>query len=176
VHKGSTQTNKKIKIGFKKKGAKKPKCALVWRTGLSGVPPDSVRCTRTVKVRTRHLRVSVVALRYNSLDCPVHQAEQRLSSATVDCTVPWQRYNTRQKSEAHRIVNSTCPVPQEDKAPTVICVRTLMVGWRGWHTGQCPVRPSTVATPTVVLVVEGYKYPQTTSTQTIQAFITLHSI
>jgi hypothetical protein len=23
-----------------------PKCALVWRTGLSGVPPDSVRCTR----------------------------------------------------------------------------------------------------------------------------------
>jgi hypothetical protein len=42
VHKGSTQTNKKIKLGFKKKGAKKPKCALVWRTGLSGVPPDSV--------------------------------------------------------------------------------------------------------------------------------------
>jgi hypothetical protein len=23
-----------------------PKCALVWRTGLSGAPPDSVRCTR----------------------------------------------------------------------------------------------------------------------------------
>jgi hypothetical protein len=23
-----------------------PKCPLVWRTGLSGVPPDSVRCTR----------------------------------------------------------------------------------------------------------------------------------
>jgi hypothetical protein len=23
-----------------------PKCDLVWRTGLSGVPPDSVRCTR----------------------------------------------------------------------------------------------------------------------------------
>jgi hypothetical protein len=23
-----------------------PKCALVWRTGLSGVPPDSVRYTR----------------------------------------------------------------------------------------------------------------------------------
>jgi hypothetical protein len=38
VHKGSTQTNKKIKLGFKKKGAKKPKCALVWRTGLSGAP------------------------------------------------------------------------------------------------------------------------------------------
>jgi hypothetical protein len=23
-----------------------PKAVLVWRTGLSGVPPDSVRCTR----------------------------------------------------------------------------------------------------------------------------------
>jgi hypothetical protein len=27
-------------------------------------------------------------------------------------------------------------------------------------TPDCPVRPSTAATPTVVLVVEGYKYPQ----------------
>jgi hypothetical protein len=44
--KGSTQTNKKIKLGFKFKEQKKPKCALVWHTGLSGVPPDSVRCTR----------------------------------------------------------------------------------------------------------------------------------
>jgi hypothetical protein len=34
------------KKGFKKKAAKQPKAALVWRTGLSGVPPDSVRCTR----------------------------------------------------------------------------------------------------------------------------------
>jgi hypothetical protein len=25
-----------------------PKAALVWRTGLSGVPPDSVRCTREI--------------------------------------------------------------------------------------------------------------------------------
>jgi hypothetical protein len=30
------------------KGAKQPKAALVWRTGLSGVPPDSVRCTREI--------------------------------------------------------------------------------------------------------------------------------
>jgi hypothetical protein len=42
MHKGSTQTNKKIKLGFKKKGAKKPKCALVWHTGQCPV------CHRTV--------------------------------------------------------------------------------------------------------------------------------
>jgi hypothetical protein len=38
VHKGSTQTNKKIKLGFKKKEQKKPKSSLVWHTGLSGAP------------------------------------------------------------------------------------------------------------------------------------------
>jgi hypothetical protein len=60
VHKGSTQTNKISKLGFKSKGAKEPKGAMVWRTGLSGMPPDSVRCTRTVQLQTRHLRVSQV--------------------------------------------------------------------------------------------------------------------
>jgi hypothetical protein len=32
--------------GSNKKSKRQPKTALVWRTGLSGVPPDSVRCTR----------------------------------------------------------------------------------------------------------------------------------
>jgi hypothetical protein len=32
--------------GSNKKEQRQPKDALVWRTGLSGVPPDSVRCTR----------------------------------------------------------------------------------------------------------------------------------
>jgi hypothetical protein len=31
---------------------------------------------------------------------------------------------------------------------------------------DCPVRPWTAATPTVVLVVEGYKHPPTTTTPT----------
>jgi hypothetical protein len=43
-------------------------------------------------------------------------------------------------------------------------------------TPDCPVRPSTAATPNGCLVVEGYKYPSTTSTPTIQAFNTLNSI
>jgi hypothetical protein len=50
VHKGSTQTNKKIKLGFKRKEQKKPKITLVWHTGLSSVPPDSVWCTRVVRL------------------------------------------------------------------------------------------------------------------------------
>jgi hypothetical protein len=37
---------KRPRKGSNKKSKRQPKCALVWRTGLSGVPPDSVRCTR----------------------------------------------------------------------------------------------------------------------------------
>jgi transposase InsO family protein len=58
-------------------------------------------------------------------------------------------------------------------------------GWVTWRrTGQCPVahrtvsggapycpvRPSTTAFPNDHLVVEGYKYPPTTTTPSIQAF------
>jgi hypothetical protein len=71
--KGSTQTNKKIKSGFKIKEQKKQKRTLVSRTGLSDVPPDSVVCTRVDRLQTLHLRVSEAALRYNSPDCLVHQ-------------------------------------------------------------------------------------------------------
>jgi hypothetical protein len=166
VHKGSTQTNKKVKLGFKRKEQNKPKGALVWRTGLSGVPPDSVRCTRTVQLWTNHLRVSPAPLCYNSPDCPVHQAEQRLSSATVDCTVPWQRYSTwqesEQKSEAHRTVNSACPVRHRTglsgatrRQSSNGRLRLNPNGWVTWlahwtvsgGAPDCRVRPSTAATP-----------------------------
>jgi hypothetical protein len=33
-------------MGSNKESKRQSKCALVWRTGLSGAPPDSVRCTR----------------------------------------------------------------------------------------------------------------------------------
>ena len=57
MHKSSTQTNKRLKLGFNIKRAKKP----------------SVQCTRTVQSPNNHSRVSTSALRYNSPDCPVHQ-------------------------------------------------------------------------------------------------------
>jgi hypothetical protein len=43
--------NKPIKgprKGSNKESKRHPKGTLVWRTGLSGVPPDSVRCTRAL--------------------------------------------------------------------------------------------------------------------------------
>jgi hypothetical protein len=37
---------KRLRKDSKIESKSQPKCALVWRTGLSDVPPDSVRCTR----------------------------------------------------------------------------------------------------------------------------------
>jgi hypothetical protein len=63
-----------------------------------------------------------------------------------------------------------CPVPQDVRAPTVETVRTLTVGWRGWRTGQCPVRPSTTALSNSCFGGWGYKYSPTTTNQGIQVF------
>jgi hypothetical protein len=40
---------KRLRKGSNKESKRQPKGTLVWRTGLSGVPPDSVRCTRTLE-------------------------------------------------------------------------------------------------------------------------------
>jgi hypothetical protein len=143
VPKVQLKTNTKIKKGSKRKEHRKLKCSLVWRTGLSGVPPDSVRCTREDRFQTLHLRVSQAHLRYNSPNCPVcHQTVRCASGATVICaqrstlTVNSAEQYTRQKSEqlvkgapdcpvSHRTVRCRtglsgvapdCPVPHEDKA------------------------------------------------------------
>jgi hypothetical protein len=104
-----------------KQRSKETKSALVWRTGLSGVPPDSVRCTSTVQSQTSHSRV---LLRYNLPDCPMcHrtvrytsgvttiQRNGRLQRTPCNATVREQcAQKSEQLSEAHQTVNSACPV------------------------------------------------------------------
>jgi hypothetical protein len=73
------------------------------------VPPDSVRCTRTVQLRTSHLRVSEAALRYNSPDCPV-------CHRTVRCTKRsngYQRNGRLQRTPANAIVRGQCTQKSE---------------------------------------------------------------
>jgi hypothetical protein len=93
------------------------KVALVWRTGQSGVPPDSVRCTRELNSKLATFGNSGRPLRYNSPDCPVCQAEQRLQAPTIICnaTVNSEQCNCARRSQskrqkAHRTVNRTCPM------------------------------------------------------------------
>jgi hypothetical protein len=121
VHKGSIQTNKRSKLGFKSKGAKNQ------RVPWSGAP-----------------------------DCPV----------------------------CHRTV-SGAPGPYNSKLATLGFLRPRSNGrlrpnpngwvtWLAHRTVRCAHRQQ--PNPNGCLVVEGYKYPSTTSTPTIQSFITLHSI
>jgi hypothetical protein len=48
------------------------------------MPPDSVRCTRTVQGSISHPRENAGALRYNSPDCLVSQRATAIQRATVD--------------------------------------------------------------------------------------------
>jgi hypothetical protein len=137
VHKGSTQTNKRSKLGFKRKEQKKPKSTLVWRTGLSGASGPYKSELATFGFLQRHS-----AIIHRTIRCPTGQsgapAEQRLFGATVNCTVPLKalqfmaevRAEIRGAPDSEQCLSGAapdCPVPPEVSAPTVDCVRTLMV-------------------------------------------------
>jgi hypothetical protein len=154
------------------------------------VPPDSVWCTRTVHDQTRQSRVSPAPLRYNSPDCPVHQQSndsfaQRSTAKAKETEL--QCANSERQSRA--VVRGTpdseqylsgaapdCLVPLEDKGSNGR-LRPNPNGWVTWlahRTVRCGHRQQPL--PNGCLVVEGYKYASTTSTPTIQAFHTFHSI
>jgi hypothetical protein len=109
VHKGSSKPIKILSWGSKRKEQKKPNSALVWRTGLSGAPPDSVWCTRTIQLRTLQLRVSSASLRYNSPDCLVAASQRngrlQRSPATLQCADSSRKSQSR-RQKAHLTVNS----------------------------------------------------------------------
>jgi hypothetical protein len=109
------------------------------------------------------------------------QAEQRLSSATVDCNGCLQRYSARTVCAEVRAVARgapdselclsgaapDCPVPLEDKISNgqKLPNPNSWVTWLAHRTVSggavdCPLRPSTAACPNGYVVVEGYKYPQ----------------
>jgi hypothetical protein len=120
-----------------------------WCTGLSGVPPDNVRCTRAVQVSTSYSRENAGAIHYNSLDCPVSQRATAIQHATVNfdsgnsvaqCTAEVRAA----KSEGTVLsgVAPDCPVPQEDKAPMVNFPPNPNSWVTWWRTGQrtVPIR------------------------------------
>jgi hypothetical protein len=96
-------------------------------------------------------------LRYNSPDCPVCHAEQRLTAPTVVC-----------KSE--QCVNSDCPVPHRTVRWSHMSElqRSNPNSWVTWLAHRtvfggapdCLVRPSTAASPNGHFGGWGYKYPQ----------------
>jgi hypothetical protein len=103
------------------------KCALVWRTGLSVVPPDSVRCTRdpnsellTFGKSGGQSAIIHRTVRCRTGQCPVAHRTVRCASGAT--TLPRQRsrattFNVCQSAQksgthekAHPTVYRTCPV------------------------------------------------------------------
>ena len=139
------------------------------------------------RLQSLHLRVSEVALRYNSPDCPVCQrsngSQTQRSTPTVACNVNSARTvrpKSEQRQKAHRTMNSDCPVRHR----TVWWPRLSELqrsnpnGWVTWLAHRtvsggaldCPVRPSTAAQPNGWFGGWGYKYPQPPPLQGIQVF------
>jgi hypothetical protein len=150
---------------------------------VSGVPPDSVRCTRVDRPQTLHLRVSPGALRYSSPNCPVwHQTVRctkrsngysrngRLHSALTELEFAAEvRAGTRGVPDSEQCLSGAapdCPVHQDVRAPTVETIKTLTVGNVAgapdsvrWRTGLSGAPIDRSPTPTVGFVVGAINAP-----------------
>jgi hypothetical protein len=148
---------KRPKMGSNKESWRHPKGTLVWRTGLSGVPPDSVRCTRELEAElaTFGKMGGRSAIIYGTVRCHTGlsgvPAEQRLLRANGRLQPHSMRYSTHQSQSMRswRTGQSTGPVwctTGQPSGPTSQSSngRTLTTCWRGWRTGQCPVAHRTV--------------------------------
>jgi hypothetical protein len=173
--------------GSNKKSKRQPKAALVWRTGLSNVPPDSVRCTRVDQLKLASFE------NLGSHSAIIHRTVRCASGATAICangrlqkyTMNSEQCNCARRSQsrrqkAHRTVNSDCPVhhrtvrwPHKSELQ-----RSNPNGWVTWlaHrtvSGGAPdwlVRHTTAAIPNGHFGGWGYKYPPTITLQGIQVF------
>jgi hypothetical protein len=187
---------KRSKLGFKRKKQKKPKRTLVWRTGLSGVPPDSVRCPGSYdfKLATFGFLESRSAIIHQTIQCASGAtAPAQRSTPTDTCksaTVRGQ-FAQSQSSRRRRTGQWTMPVrcgTGLSGAPRCQSSngrnRQNPNGWVTWLAHRtvsggapdCPVRPSTDNLPNGWIGDWGYKYPPTTTTPSIQVFQTSHSI
>jgi hypothetical protein len=94
---------KRPRKGFNKESKGQPKCALVWRTGLSGAPPDSVRCTTGLQAKLftfgkmqRRSAIIHRTVRCTTGQCPVPQGRATLNSPALGIR--------------SAIIHRTCPV------------------------------------------------------------------
>jgi hypothetical protein len=99
---------------------------------------------------TRYLQENQRALRYNSPDCPVCQWSNGYFACNGRLQPHSMRYSARQSQSTRswRTEQSTGPVrctTGQPRGPTSQSSngRTPTVCWRGWRTGQCPVRHAT---------------------------------
>jgi hypothetical protein len=177
VHNKPIQSQKK---GFKTKEQSIPKAALVWRTGLSGVPPDSVRCTREIDSKLASLgnlggRSAIIHRTVWCASGATATSRQRSSAENIKCATvrACARRSQSRRQKAHRTVYRTCPVhhrtvrwPQLSELQR--SERNGLVTWLAHRilsggAPDCPVRHTTEAFTNDHFGGWGYKYPPTTT-------------
>jgi hypothetical protein len=169
-----------------------PKCALVWRTGLSGVPPDSVRCTRepNSELATFGNSGSHSAIIHRTVRCSTElsgvPAEQQLLRANgrlqrtlnaLQCAPARAEVRTGAR---RRTGQSTGPVrwPRSQKFQrSNPNSRVMWLAHRTVSGGapDCPMRHATAASTNGSFGGWGYKYPQPPIIHCIQVF-SLHTL
>jgi hypothetical protein len=163
---------KRSRKGSNKESKRQPKCALVWRTGLSGVPPDSIWCTRELnsELLTFGNSGSRSAIIHRTVRCSTGlsgvPAEQRLLRANDRLQRAVNTLQCAQKSEqsqkAHRTLYRTCPVhhrtvrwPRRQKLQR--SNSNGRVTWLAHRTVRCAMRKQ--PPPTAHLVVGAINTP-----------------
>jgi hypothetical protein len=108
---------KSSRKGLKERSKRQPKAALVWCTGLSGVPPDSVRCTREnhSELLSFGFLGSHSAIIHRTVRCAKRsngcQRNGRVQRSADNSTVRGLRAQSQsRRQKPHRTANSTCPV------------------------------------------------------------------
>jgi hypothetical protein len=120
-----------------------PKCALVWRTGLYGAPPDSVRCTRdsNFELLTFEISGSLSAIIRRIVRCCTKQcsvahrtvrcasgatttSRNRSSAEGTKCATVHARVRAAPEGAPDGLQGLSgappdCPVAQKTEAPTV---------------------------------------------------------
>jgi hypothetical protein len=142
VHKVQHKPIKDSSYGLNLKRSKELECAKNWCTGLSGVPPDSVRCTRAV--HSKPATLGKMEARSAIIHWIVWWASGAMAIYAQRSTLTDEQCSTvpRQKSEQWSQRAPNCPVSQEDKAPTVVRAPNPngWVTWRRTGQGTVPVR------------------------------------
>jgi hypothetical protein len=181
---------KRPRKGSNKESKRQPKGTLVWRTGLSGVPPDSVRCTRALNTelltfgkmggRSAIIHRTVRTVRYASG-----------ATATSRATVDSNAFNARLRAQrteharlAHRTVYRTYPVHHRTaQRPHLSELQQsnpngLLTWLAHWTVSSgapdCPVRHATSAFQWPYFGGLGYKYPNHPTFNGIQVFHLQH--
>jgi hypothetical protein len=117
-------------MGFNKESKGQPKAPLVWSTGLSGAPPDSVRCTRGLQLKLATFG------NFQRRSAIIHRTV-RCTPDSVRCSKEGRLRNSPASGNCNgcsAIIHRTCPV---------------YTGLSGVHrTVRCNCGATTISAPT----------------------------